>query len=173
MEEQYEMNNSDHNRILLQKSQADYIKWLKLQDSIVRQKARAKWADRRKVKLTPNTSIVSSEGAKDMLKSLVLRTLLADGGNVGGHLVMKLAMSKAYDKVSWVLLMSLLRSLSSENRSQTGRFFVSCFIIIGVEYLSKALNHLNNRVGFEEIESELTQNLTFGITDLILMTCEL
>ncbi|KAG5595676.1 hypothetical protein H5410_036908, partial [Solanum commersonii] len=34
MDEQYEMNNSDHNRILLHKSQVDYIKWLKLQYSI-------------------------------------------------------------------------------------------------------------------------------------------
>lgn len=39
------MNNPDHNRILFHKSQADYIKWLKLQDFILRQKARVKWAD--------------------------------------------------------------------------------------------------------------------------------
>ncbi|KAK6784339.1 hypothetical protein RDI58_017794 [Solanum bulbocastanum] len=48
MKEQYEMNNSDHNRILLQKAEADYIKWLKLQDSILRQKARIKWAEKGK-----------------------------------------------------------------------------------------------------------------------------
>ncbi|KAG5595681.1 hypothetical protein H5410_036913 [Solanum commersonii] len=48
MEEQYEMNYFDHNIILLNKSRVDYIKWLKLQDSIVRQKARVKWANRRK-----------------------------------------------------------------------------------------------------------------------------
>ncbi|KAH0653012.1 hypothetical protein KY289_030690 [Solanum tuberosum] len=46
MEKQYEMNNPDHNRILFHKYHTDYIKWLKLQDSILRQKARVKWADK-------------------------------------------------------------------------------------------------------------------------------
>ncbi|KAH0650445.1 hypothetical protein KY284_030357 [Solanum tuberosum] len=46
MEKQYETNNPDPNRILSHKSQADYIRWLKLQDSILRQKCGVKWADK-------------------------------------------------------------------------------------------------------------------------------
>ncbi|KAG5594419.1 hypothetical protein H5410_035651 [Solanum commersonii] len=47
IEEQYEMDDSNHNRILLHKAQVEYIKWLKLHEYILRQKARVKWAEER------------------------------------------------------------------------------------------------------------------------------
>ncbi|KAG5595668.1 hypothetical protein H5410_036900 [Solanum commersonii] len=78
MEEQYEINNSDHNRILRHKSQADYIKWLKLQDSIVRQKARVKWADRRKL---DNTDQIS-QAAIDQFTNILTRS--NDAGDSSG-----------------------------------------------------------------------------------------
>ncbi|XP_070019582.1 uncharacterized protein [Nicotiana sylvestris] len=44
-EEEYENDDLDLNRMALHKAQADYIRWLKTQDSILRQKARVKWAE--------------------------------------------------------------------------------------------------------------------------------
>lgn len=39
---EYDRDDSDSNRISLYKAQADYIKWLKMQEDILRQKARVK-----------------------------------------------------------------------------------------------------------------------------------
>ncbi|KAK4734155.1 hypothetical protein R3W88_008416 [Solanum pinnatisectum] len=44
LEELYDLDDSDHNRKTLHKTQEEYIKWLNRQDSILRQKARLKWA---------------------------------------------------------------------------------------------------------------------------------
>ncbi|XP_060188598.1 uncharacterized protein LOC132617573 [Lycium barbarum] len=41
----YLNSDSDIDRMLLNKSKAEYIKWLKMEDSIIRQKARIKWAE--------------------------------------------------------------------------------------------------------------------------------
>ncbi|XP_060190441.1 uncharacterized protein LOC132619606 [Lycium barbarum] len=43
LEEEYGADDSDTNRQALYKAQAEYIKWLKMQDSILKQKARIKW----------------------------------------------------------------------------------------------------------------------------------
>ncbi|XP_019241015.1 PREDICTED: uncharacterized protein LOC109221003 [Nicotiana attenuata] len=44
-EEAYDLDDSEENRQELHKSQAEYIRWLKMQDSILKQKARVKWAE--------------------------------------------------------------------------------------------------------------------------------
>ncbi|XP_019226954.1 PREDICTED: uncharacterized protein LOC109208320 [Nicotiana attenuata] len=44
-EEAYDMDDSEENRQKLHKSEAEYIRWLKMQESILRQKARVKWAE--------------------------------------------------------------------------------------------------------------------------------
>lgn len=41
----YESNNTNSNRQDLYKAQAEYTKWLKMQEDILRQKARTTWAD--------------------------------------------------------------------------------------------------------------------------------
>ncbi|XP_060211721.1 uncharacterized protein LOC132639280 [Lycium barbarum] len=41
----YLASDADTDRILLNKSKPEYIKWLKIEDSILRQKARIKWAE--------------------------------------------------------------------------------------------------------------------------------
>ncbi|KAH0709768.1 hypothetical protein KY284_011195 [Solanum tuberosum] len=43
LEDLYDIDDSDHNREALHRTQAKYIKWLKQEDSILRQKSRLKW----------------------------------------------------------------------------------------------------------------------------------
>ncbi|XP_019223726.1 PREDICTED: uncharacterized protein LOC109205468 [Nicotiana attenuata] len=45
LEHEYEANNNDVNRQNLYKAQAEYTRWLKMQESILKQKARIKWAE--------------------------------------------------------------------------------------------------------------------------------
>lgn len=40
----YESNNSDSNRQALHKAQAEYTKWIKMQEDILKPKARITWA---------------------------------------------------------------------------------------------------------------------------------
>lgn len=45
LEQIYEDNNTDSNRQSIHKAQAKYTRWLKMQDSILKQKARIRWVD--------------------------------------------------------------------------------------------------------------------------------
>ncbi|OIT21155.1 putative ribonuclease h protein [Nicotiana attenuata] len=45
LEQEYEINNNDVNRQNLYKAQAEYTRWLEIQESILKQKARIKWAE--------------------------------------------------------------------------------------------------------------------------------
>ncbi|OIT24755.1 hypothetical protein A4A49_28383 [Nicotiana attenuata] len=78
LEEVYLNDNNQSNRLNLSKAKAEFTRYLKLQDSVLRQKARVKWADLiRQVLLAINTHTLAAvhppKGSLDMIEKFIAR----------------------------------------------------------------------------------------------------